>query len=111
MDEPPHSICEQHIHFLGFYDGCDFTLAKGRVHQSLSLTVSSRPVIRRTNSIGSALSCAAAIGNTRSADGTADPRNLSRFAHGSDDVTPLFIASDTHLLDSIPGFENWFVFH
>src|SRR5438477_4210637 len=63
MNESPHTVREQNIHFLWFDERRYFALAKGRMHQGLSFAISSRPIVRSTGLGGSSPSCAFLIWN------------------------------------------------
>ena len=71
MDQPPHSIGKQNIHFAGFDDRGYFSFAEGRMHQHLSTAISARAIIGRADLAG------------RSARGPAFVRNARRRRSGN----------------------------
>src|SRR2546425_8139107 len=103
MNESPHTVCEQNIHFLWLYNRRYFALANRRVHQCLSFAISSRPIIGRTCLNRSSPSCSFLIWNPRPAYWATYARDPSLFSHGSDDVASLFVTRHAHLFDSISG--------
>jgi hypothetical protein len=111
VNEPSHSIGEQHIHFLRLDDGGDFALAKRWVRQGLALSISPRAVVRRSNFGRSAPHTAGLVRDARFADRTTNTRDSAGLRDRHNHVPSLFLAAGAHLFDSITDFENWFLFH
>jgi hypothetical protein len=111
MNEPPHTVRKQNVHFLWFYERRYFALAKRGMHKGLSFAISSRLVVGGTGLDRDPPSCAFLIWNPRPAYWATYPSDPSLRSDGSDDVASLFVACHAHLFHSISGFDNLYLFH
>src|SRR3989475_3466199 len=111
MNEPPHTVRKQNVHFLWFYERRHFALAKRRMHKGLSFAISSRPIVGRACLDRGSPSCAFLIWNPRPAYRAAYPSDPSLCSNRSADVASLFVACHAHLFHSISGFDNLYLFH
>ena len=111
MNQSPHSISKQHVHFLRFDNRCDFSLTKRCMDQCLSLAIRSSTIVRRASFRRNTANFLGLIWNSRTANWTTNACNSSGFCNRSDYVTARFVARKTDLLDSIPDFKDSLLFH
>src|SRR5437660_3372818 len=111
MNESPHTVRKQNVHFLWFYKRRYFALAKRRMHKGLSFAISPRLIVGGAGLDRNPPSCTFLIWNPRPAYWATYPSDSSLHSDGRDDVASLFVASHTHLFHSISGFDNLYLFH
>ena len=111
MNQSPHSISKQHVHFLRFDDRCDCPLTKRCMDQCLSLAIRSSTIVRCSSFRRNAANFLWLIWNSRTANWTTNACNSSGFCNRGDYVTARFVARKTDLLDSIPDFKDSLLFH
>jgi hypothetical protein len=111
VNQSPHSISKQHVHFLRFDDRCDFPLTKRCMDQGLSLAIRSSTIVRRASFRRNTANFLGLIWNSRTANWTTNACNSSGFCNRGDYVTARFVARKTDLLNSIPDFKDSLLFH
>jgi hypothetical protein len=111
MNEPAHAICEQHIHFLRFYERRYFALAKRGMHQRLSFAIRASLIVGHADLGWCTGRCASAIHDAWGTHWTTDPRDSAYLAHGNHDVAALLVTDKAQLIDAISNFENYLLFH
>src|SRR5260370_39957426 len=67
MNQPPDSICEQHVHLAGFNYRRYFSFAERWMNHGLAPAIGARAIIGRANLAGSTVRCARFVRHTRAA--------------------------------------------
>src|SRR6476620_1634875 len=111
VNQSPHSISEEYIHFLRFDKRSNFTLPKFRMNQCLSPAICPRRIVRRGCFRRNTPDFLGVIGHARSANWTTHAGNPSSFCYRGNYVTSRFVARKAHLLDSISNFKGSLFFH